>query len=231
MRAHYQVNEIFMSVQGEGLHTGKKASFIRLQGCTVGCPWCDSGPLADMSEGRHTNGQTRNTWGAGGERMTVEDIVFDVLGHWDGSVDPHVIITGGEPTLYNLDGLINGLRKGLGRWPYIQLETSGQNMLKGGLRPDWITWSPKKNLDYLAPPELLALVNEVKFVVDRELTQLTVADMEAYLNQEIKINPPILLMPEGCPPTQTQLEVCYRWALAHPTWRVADRLQYRIGVR
>jgi 7-carboxy-7-deazaguanine synthase len=38
---HYPVMEHFYSVQGEGVHTGKPAYFIRLAGCDVGCSWCD----------------------------------------------------------------------------------------------------------------------------------------------------------------------------------------------
>ena len=38
----YPVNETFLSWQGEGVHLGRKAFFIRLQGCPVKCAWCDS---------------------------------------------------------------------------------------------------------------------------------------------------------------------------------------------
>ena len=38
----YKINEVFESLQGEGAHTGVPSIFIRLQGCPVGCPWCDT---------------------------------------------------------------------------------------------------------------------------------------------------------------------------------------------
>lgn len=233
----YQVNELFHTIQGEGIHTGKAATFIRLQGCTVGCPWCDSGPLADQIEGRMSNGMTRNTWARGGERRTVEQIVGDVYDYWLASDVAHIVITGGEPTLYNLDALIAGLiqlRPEGYQWPFIQLETSGQNNLKGSLAPDWVTWSPKKNLGYKIPEGLMALVKEVKWVVDTELDELTVTDTEAELFRMVDSAddmPAIILMPEGCPPGPESMKKCYEWALQHPSWRVADRLQYRMGVR
>ena len=36
------VVETFHSLQGEGHHSGRSAFFIRLGGCNVGCPWCDT---------------------------------------------------------------------------------------------------------------------------------------------------------------------------------------------
>jgi 7-carboxy-7-deazaguanine synthase len=155
--AHYQVNELFTSPQGEGFWTGRLSTFIRLQGCTVGCPWCDSGPLADLQKGRQTNGMTRNTWGKGGVRMTLSEIVGQVNTY-------HVVITGGEPTLYNLDPLLERLIHN-----YTQIETSGQNNLKGSYEPDWLTWSPKQTLAWEAPDDLKWIVSEVKWVVDEPL--------------------------------------------------------------
>ena len=122
LRKTYQVNEIFNSVQGEGILVGTPATFIRLQGCTVGCKWCD----------------TKYTWAKGGTGMKSEDIVNSVVGM-------HAIITGGEPTMYDLDGLIVPLHA---QKKFVQLETSGQNGIKGNVAPDWITWSPKEMIDF-----------------------------------------------------------------------------------
>ena len=36
------VNEVFETFQGKAFYTGTPAIFIRLQGCDVGCPWCDT---------------------------------------------------------------------------------------------------------------------------------------------------------------------------------------------
>ncbi|STL83083.1 7-carboxy-7-deazaguanine synthase; queosine biosynthesis [Escherichia coli] len=38
----YPINEMFQTLQGEGYFTGVPAIFIRLQGCPVGCAWCDT---------------------------------------------------------------------------------------------------------------------------------------------------------------------------------------------
>lgn len=227
MRTTYQVHEIFDSIQGEGVWSGFPCTFIRLQGCTVGCPWCDSGPIADARLGRRTNGMTRNTWGKGGTRMTIDEILEQVSYEM-------VIVTGGEPTLYNLDPLLIPLYE---RGHRVHLESSGQNALKGIYSFNWVVWSPKENLKWDAPVEFKRLVNEVKWVVDESLPKQVVLETEAWfsdffagLEQSPKI-PEFTLMPEGCPPKPEMMSRAYTWAMHNPRWRVTDRLQYRIGVR
>jgi 7-carboxy-7-deazaguanine synthase len=224
----YQVNELFTSVQGEGHWTGRLATFIRLQGCTVGCPWCDSGPLADAVKGRQTNGETRNTWGKGGTRMTVEEIVSQVEAY-------HVVITGGEPTLYNLDPLIDALHS---MNKYVSLETSGQNNLKGMLVPDWVTWSPKERLNWDAPYYIKVMADEVKWVVDEELQWETVQATWGFYTQ---YSPPteVYFMPEGCPPRPEMIAKTLDWMrnkvsndpVMMERCFISDRLQYRLSVR
>ena len=203
----YQVNEIFTSVQGEGMWTGMPATFIRLQGCTVGCPWCD----------------TKYTWAKGGSKMTVDEILKQIETY-------HVVITGGEPTIYNLDDLLGEL-DGV---HYTQLETSGQNSLKGNYRPDWLTWSPKKNLNYDAPNDIKMRANEVKWVVDDELTfDVVNSTWKQYFHTGY---PNFVFMPEGTPPTQEHVDKALSWLKNVPfelrhLWRFGDRVQWRIGVR
>jgi organic radical activating enzyme len=85
---------------------------------------------------------------------TVEELVQDALG----SGSPNIVITGGEPSLYDLTDLSSQLRAvGLQVW----LETAGVYHLRGEF--DWICLSPKK---FKAPlPECLSLANEFKVVV------------------------------------------------------------------
>lgn len=210
MRSHYQVNEIFSSVQGEGFWTGKPCTFIRLQGCTVGCPWCD----------------TKYTWAKGGTRMYVEDILKAIDA-------PHVVITGGEPTMYDLDTLIYPLsRMGV----YVQLETSGQNNLKGKEKPHWITISPKKNLLYDFPEELGAIADEIKWVVDDELDWNPVLARWEWYQKEHGEAPWFYFMPEGCPSRKEMMDKTMDWLMFAPNamqekFRICDRLQYRLEVR
>jgi len=218
MTSTYQVNEIFYSIQGEGVLTGTPCTFIRLQGCTVGCPWCD----------------TKYTWQRGGTRMTPYEIGNQVQ-------HSHVVITGGEPTLYNLDPLIRAL---WARGCYVQLETSGQQWLKGEMEPNWITLSPKATLGYDFPLRYLKRVREVKWVVDEDLKFGVVWQVWQQVMEEairLVVPPYFVLMPEGCPPRKEMVLKALSWLEDSKvagtnmrykgSWRYGDRIQYRIGVR
>lgn len=203
--ATYQVNEIFESIQGEGTLAGVPSTFIRLQGCTVGCVWCD----------------TKYTWLKGGARMEPKEIAAVVK-------TPHVVITGGEPTLYDLDELLLALWQ---RGFKIQLETSGQNDLKGDMCPDFITWSPKENLDFMpASHWWYKHVDEVKFVVDERLPWSVVEGISNKMNRPAV---PLVLMPEGCPPRDEMVKKALEWCStgAQYNLRYGDRLQWRLGLK
>lgn len=225
---YYQVNEQFVSIQGEGVLVGTPSTFIRLQGCPVGCSWCDSGPLADTDITRRTtNGETRNTWGRGGLRMPLMDIV-------GACQTRHVIITGGEPTIWNLKPLVDALHLANHQ---VQLETSG---LKGvsGARFDHITWSPKQNLNYAAHPDIFKMCDEVKWVVDDQLDFDRVLGVLNTMRRERKtwMLPTFVLMPEGSPPKSENVERCMTMLRhvpmqAQTIFRFGDRLQYRLNMR
>ena len=46
------INEVYWTIQGEGVHTGVPALFVRMQGCAVGCPWCDTKHTWKFNESR-----------------------------------------------------------------------------------------------------------------------------------------------------------------------------------
>lgn len=131
--------EHFYTLQGEGVHTGKAAYFVRLGGCDVGCVWCDVKESWDAAAHKH---------------MTTQDIVGAATAH-EGRL---VVITGGEPAMHNLTDLCHALHKA---GCSIHIETSGAHTLTGNL--DWVTLSPKK---FKAPLDsALAAANELKVVV------------------------------------------------------------------
>ena len=131
--------EDFYTIQGEGYHTGKAAYFIRLGGCDVGCHWCD----------------VKESWDAELHPLTsVESIVNNAKTH----PAKTVVITGGEPLIYNLDLLTRRLKEeGIKTF----IETSGAYPLSGDW--DWICLSPKK---FKAPRlEVLTAAGELKVIV------------------------------------------------------------------
>jgi 7-carboxy-7-deazaguanine synthase len=133
------VMEEFYTLQGEGFNTGQAAHFIRLGGCDVGCHWCD----------------VKESWNANLHPLTNINHLIEKVKE---SKAPSVVITGGEPLLYNLDLLCNALKQ-TGIKTFI--ETSGAYALSG--QWDWICLSPKKNLQPL--PAIYKRANELKVIV------------------------------------------------------------------
>lgn len=114
----YKVNEIFYSLQGEGWWTGTPMVFVRLSGCNLNCPWCDTD---------HRNGV----------EMSADEILSKVREASQG-LCRRVCITGGEPLLQLDRALVKTLRDaGL----KLHLETNGTLPLPCPL--DWVTLSPK----------------------------------------------------------------------------------------
>ena len=133
------VVETFHSIQGEGAWTGTNAFFIRLAGCDVGCPWCD----------------TKHSWNA---RRHPQRHTTDLIAEAKAVNPAIVVITGGEPLMHDLSSLSNGLRaEGL----RVHLETSGAPPFSGNF--DWVTFSPKR----FKPPHesIYSRVSELKVVV------------------------------------------------------------------
>ena len=133
------VMEHFYTLQGEGLHQGKAAYFIRLGGCDVGCVWCD----------------VKESWDAAAHPQVK---ISSLLAQVKQTPAEIVVITGGEPLLHNLDELTETLQaQGL----RTHVETSGSSPLSGSW--DWITLSPKKFKQPLS--EAAAAAHELKIVV------------------------------------------------------------------
>jgi organic radical activating enzyme len=136
------VVEEFYSLQGEGYHTGKASWFIRVGGCEVGCSFCDE----------------IRTWNADKyPKVCVDEMVARAAEKPARSV----VVTGGEPLLYNMDYLCAQMHA---HGVKCYLETSGSEPLSGDW--DWICLSPKYGA---APkPEVYAKANELKVIIGCE---------------------------------------------------------------
>lgn len=131
-----KVNEIFYSLQGEGCYSGTPAVFIRLSGCNLRCPFCDT---------QHESGT----------EMSEAEIV-EVLKQWP---TRFVVLTGGEPLLQITEKFLYELRH-----YFVAVETNGTQPLIEGL--DWITLSPKDEwLGERARP-VLDWTDELKVLYD-----------------------------------------------------------------
>ncbi len=131
--------EAFYSIQGEGFHSGSSAYFLRIGGCDVGCHWCD----------------VKESWDASIHPLISID---NIINNMPNNLINTVVVTGGEPLMYNLSLLTSRLKD---KEIQIHLETSGAYPLSGVF--DWICLSPKKNQKVL--DEIKPIANELKVIV------------------------------------------------------------------
>lgn len=132
------VMEHFYTLQGEGAYAGHAAYFIRLGGCDVGCHWCD----------------VKESWDPNIHPVMDAFTVAEIAAQYGKTV----ILTGGEPLMWNLKPLTQRLKQ-LGC--RIHIETSGAYPMSGEL--DWITLSPKKNA--LPLEDIYPRTQELKVIV------------------------------------------------------------------
>ena len=216
-----RVNEIFPTIQGEACWTGMPATFIRLQGCPVGCSWCD----------------TKHTWPEGSERkrinivemldkvdpaptwaeMSAEQIVENV-----GYMPPrHFVITGGEPCAQDVWMLTANLLT-LGS---VQVETSGTHRIN--VAPGtWVTVSPKVGmtggLDVL--PEALERADEIKMPVACQ------ADLDNLLNLLEGLKDKRLVWLQPVSQGEEAMALCVEACLSH-RWRLSIQTHKYAGLR
>jgi 7-carboxy-7-deazaguanine synthase len=163
----YPINEIFQSIQGEGYFTGQPAIFIRLQGCDVGCSWCDTrhtwivDPDHEVSSQQILDHSSESACWAG---MTTEQLCYAL--HELGYTARHVVLTGGEPCQYDLRPLSRALIE-LGY--KVQIETSGTAEIRAD-SSCWVTLSPKIGMKggYTILDGALVRAQEIKHPVAME---------------------------------------------------------------
>lgn len=157
--------EEFYTIQGEGFHTGTSAYFIRVGGCDVGCHWCD----------------VKESWNAELHPATSTDQIIKNAEKYSNTV----VITGGEPLMWNMNYLTEQLQN---KNIKTHIETSGAYPLTGVW--DWICLSPKKNKlplkdIYLKADELKVIVfNKSDFKFAEEQAAKVSEDCVLYLQPE-----------------------------------------------
>lgn len=152
--------EAFYTIQGEGFYTGHAAYFIRLAGCDVGCHWCD----------------VKESWD---ENLHPKVLVSDIVSQAEAN-GKLVVITGGEPLMWNLDHLTSKLKeKGI----QTNIETSGAYELSGFW--DWICLSPKKKK--LPTQSVYDAANELKCIIYNHHDFKFAEEQAARVNKNAKL--------------------------------------------
>lgn len=222
----YKVNEIFYSLQGEGVAAGQPAVFIRFSGCNLKCSFCDT----DFAEF---------------QSMTAEQIVLRVReilpekalksDHW------HFVMTGGEPTLQVDTLLLRKLREEFGERRQIQIETNATTLPESYVLFDgcFFTASPKngKGLDGLKKYfsmnksadsnsiEVKAVFDEKNHVLKIFLTRL---------EEIVPSNVHMSIQPcdyQNAEKNKTNIEQCVRFIKENPRWRLSLQTHKLLNIK
>ena len=184
------IMEHFFTIQGEGTYSGRAAYFVRLAGCDIGCVWCD----------------VKESWDS--ELHPILGIDYLVSEIEKTTVD-FVVITGGEPALYDLTFLIKKLKI---LKIDVAIETSGCYELKGIV--DWYCFSPKK---FKAPcKEAYQLANELKIVVNHP-SDIAWAEKHA---EKVKPSCKLYLQPEWSK-SDSLLPLIIEFVKSNNKWRIS----------
>ncbi len=182
--------EAFYTIQGEGHHTGTPAYFIRLGGCDVGCVWCD----------------VKESWPAEAHPVMKVKGLIKMAVEADTRV---VVVTGGEPLMYDL-GLLTSQLKKAGKRTHV--ETSGVHPLSGDW--DWICFSPKK---FKAPrDDFYQRADELKVVIYHKHDLEWAASHAARMHEGAAL----YLQPEWSK-EQEMLPLIIDYVKRHPQWRIS----------
>lgn len=190
--------EAFRTVQGEGAHTGRPSFFMRIGGCDVGCHWCD----------------VKESWDAQRHPLTPLDELISLPDDHDSIV----VITGGEPLMWDMGPLTEGLRA---RGFRVHLETSGAYPVTGTW--DWVCLSPKKTKAPLA--EWYALANELKVIIfnDDDFKWAALHAAQCTAQVELFVQPEWSRRDQNIPKIIDFLE-------HHPNWRLGLQTHKYIGM-
>ena len=181
--------EEFYTIQGEGYHTGTAAYFIRIGGCDVGCHWCD----------------VKESWNSELHPPTNTDVIVENAKKYAETV----VVTGGEPLMWDMSILTSRLKK---QNLNVHIETSGAYPVSGDW--DWFCLSPKKNK--LPVDAAYAIANELKVIIYNKHDFIFAEEQAAKVNP----NAILFLQPEWSKKEEmTPLIVDY--VMNNPKWRVS----------
>lgn len=218
------INEIFETIQGEGVFTGVPAIFVRLQGCPVGCPWCDTQQTWALNDDDQIDSaqmilKTGDTpaWSS----MTAQQVLQ--LFSQQQYTAKHVVITGGEPCMFDLREFTNLLHQQGYR---TQIETSGTFEVRCD-PATWVTVSPKLDMPggYEVRADAMARANEIKHPI---AMQKHVDALDALLSRcPVQEGTTICLQPISQRPRATQLaiDICRQ-----RNWRLSVQLHKYLAI-
>jgi 7-carboxy-7-deazaguanine synthase (Cx14CxxC type) len=213
----YAVKEIFYTLQGEGVHTGRAAVFCRFAGCNLWsgreqdrpeamCQFCDTDFVGTDGDG-------------GGKFASAEALAAAMAAKWPAGLGESpdagrrfVVCTGGEPLLQLDAALIDALHR---ENFIIAIETNGTIPVPEGV--DWVCVSPKANA-----PLVVTRGDELKVVYPQEIGP------EVYAGLEFDH---FFIQPKDGPDAARTLQASIQYCADHPKWRLSLQTHKLLGIR
>jgi len=213
----YAVKEMFLTLQGEGVHAGRRAVFLRFAGCnlwtgreqdraTAICRFCDTDFVGTDGEG-------------GGRFAEAQALADAALAFWgEGEEGRYIVLTGGEPMLQIDDALVDALHA---RGFVIAIESNGTLPAHPGL--DWVCISPKAGSEVVQRSG-----NELKLVWPQPGQGHSLADGR-------RPSPPwlrhLLVQPLDDPRAAENAQAAVDLVMARPRWRLSLQSHKYLGLR
>lgn len=201
------INDIFYSIQGEGRYAGIPAIFVRVQGCSLHCPWCDSA----------------GTWAKAGDEkdLSPRQLVARLQNSMHANCKT-VIITGGEPT--EQKDLYAATEELKCEGYKVHLETNGSSDIVAGYF-NWVVCSPKPGLNYAIPKG----VDELKFVIEAgdDLRRIVEPAIRSKFEGRIWLQPKA----DGDRIIKANVDYCIAQVLRDPRLRLGFQLHKLVGVK
>jgi 7-carboxy-7-deazaguanine synthase len=197
----YAVKEMFLSLQGEGYHAGRRAVFVRFAGCNL---W--SGREEDRATAQC---KFCDTDFVGGQRLAAEEIAERAVELWGSDYCRFAVLTGGEPTLQVDEALIAALKD---RCFTVAMESNGTLIAP---KLDWLCVSPKAGTEVVQREG-----DELKVVWPQ---QLNLPDLERWSFRCRYLQPM-----DG---DASAVAACLDALHAHPSWRLSLQTHKLLGLR
>lgn len=210
----YKLNEMFETIQGEGVFTGTPSVFIRLQECGVGCAWCDTQQTWSANpedEVKLVDVLTKHQDSATWCRVSKEEIISQYQLKYSAK---HIVITGGEPCLYDLRPLTEAF-EAIGC--VCQIETSGTSDIEVSEQA-WVTVSPKIAMKGRLPvlDGALRRADEIKHPV---ATQKDIDQLDTLL-EGIDLKPSVIIALQPISQKNRATQLCIDTCIAR-NWRLS----------
>lgn len=206
----YAVKEVFLTLQGEGVHSGRRAVFCRFAGCNL---WSGREEDRAAAQCRFCDTDFVGMDGPGGGRFADADALADAVERtWGEGEERFVVLTGGEPMLQVDDALLDALHA---RGFTVAMESNGTLPAHPGL--DWLCVSPKAGTNIVQRSG-----DELKLVWPQAGLDPAALETWAFANR--------LVQPLDGPDREGAVRACIELAMSRPRWRLSLQTHKLVGL-